>query len=134
MGYEATRHWRILIFMQRLFSMFPDAAPGLGLLLLRLSAATSLFLDGFSRGHGLPGWIQPTAIVLSLALVAGYLTPIAAAIGLLCDGLMWVRLGANTQSAIVAALDMMALALIGPGAFSADAYRYGRRILVPPPN
>ena len=114
--------------------MFPDAAPGIGLLLLRLSAATSLFPGSTSRGHGLPAWIQAAAIVLSIALVAGYLTPITAALGLLCDGLMWVRLGVNTQSALIAALDMMALALIGPGAFSADAYRYGRRILVPPPN
>jgi hypothetical protein len=119
--------------MQRLFSMFPDAAPGIGLLLLRFSAATSLLLGGFSRGHGFPSWIQATAIVLSIALVAGYMTPIATTIGLLCDGLLWFRLGVNAQSAILIALDMTALALIGPGAFSADAFRYGRRILVPPP-
>jgi putative oxidoreductase len=104
------------------------------LLCLRFSAAISLVLGSFSHGHGLPNWIQATAIFLSIALLAGYMTPIAAAIGLLCDGLMWFRLGVSAHSAILVGLDMTALALIGPGAFSADAYRYGRRILVPPPN
>ena len=127
------RTWRNLIAVQRLFSMFPQGWPGIGLLLLRSSVAIALLVEGLCRRQGLPGWIQVAAVLLPIAFFAGYMTPIAAAIGLLCHGLIWLKLGLNAASAIFVALDMMALALVGPGAYSLDAYRYGRRVLVFPP-
>ena len=76
--------------MQRLFSMFPPGLPGIGLLLLRSSVAIALLLEGY--GHR-PGWIPAAAIVLSITLLAGYVTPIAAGIGLLFHGLIWLTSG-----------------------------------------
>lgn len=110
--------------------MFPQGWPGVGLLLMRLSVAMSLVLEGFCRRQGLPGWIQFCAILLSITLFVGYLTPLAAAIGLVCHGLIWFRLGANEAAAAIIVLDTVALACLGPGAYSVDAYRFGRRILV----
>ena len=113
--------------------MFPPGLPGLALLLLRASAAIALLLDGYGHRHGLPGWVQGAAIVLSIGLSVGYLTPIAATLAFVCHGLIWFVLGAD--SAVVAAvfcLDALAVALLGPGAYSADSYRFGRRLVVLP--
>src|SRR5215813_11607436 len=56
--------------VQRLFSMFPAGSPGIGLLLLRVSVAIALLLEGY--GHRQPGWIHAAAILLSITLFAGY--------------------------------------------------------------
>jgi hypothetical protein len=123
--------------VQRLFSMFPPGLPGLALLLLRASAAIALLLDGYGHRHGLPGWVQGATILLSIALSVGYLTPIAAMLAFACHGLIWLALGVDsTTAAIVFSLDALAVALLGPGAYSADSYRFGRRVVVlpqPPP-
>ena len=120
--------------MQRLFSMFPPGLPGLALLLLRASAAIALLLDGYGHRHELPGWMQGAAVLISVALSVGYLTPIAATLALACHGLIWFDLGVDsTVVAVVFSLDAVALALLGPGAYSVDSYRFGRRLVVLPP-
>jgi hypothetical protein len=121
--------------MQRLFSMFPAGLPGIALLLLRSSVAIGLLLDDYYHRQGLSGWTQGAAILLSLALFAGYLTPVAAAIGLLLHGLIWFKLGGGAAAAeVILCLDMTALAVLGPGAYSVDASRFGRRVIVWPPD
>ena len=120
--------------MQRLFSMFPPGWPGIGLLSLRSSVAIALMAENYGHRQGLPGWIQGAVILLSLTLFAGYLTPIAAAIGLLLHSLIWFKSGGSSAAvAIIVSLEMLAVALLGPGAYSVDAYRFGRRIVVLPP-
>jgi hypothetical protein len=100
---------------------------------MRFSVAIALLVEGFCRRQGLPVWMQLCATLLSVALSAGYMTPIAAAIGLICHVLIWFRLGANSVAAIIIFLDITALAFLGPGGYSVDACRFGRRLLVPPP-
>ncbi len=120
--------------MQRLFSMFPQGWPGIGLLFLRSSVAIALLAEQYCERQALPGWIQAAAILLSITLFAGYMTPIAAAIGLLLQGLCWSRSGGGSAAiAIIISLDTAALALLGPGSYSIDAFRFGRRVLVLPP-
>jgi hypothetical protein len=117
--------------MQRLFSMFPPGLPGVGLLLLRSSVAIALLLEG----HRQPGWIQAAAILLSITLFAGYVTPIAAGIGLLFHGLIWLTSGGGSAALLsIVSLDITALALLGPGAYSVDASLFGRRVVVLPPS
>lgn len=120
--------------VQRLFSTFPPGWPGVGLLILRCSVAIAmLFESGFSHPVS-PGWIQALAILLSIALFAGYMTPIAAAICLFFHALIWCRLGVGSMAlAIIMCLDLIALALLGPGGYSVDAFRFGRRVIVVPP-
>jgi putative oxidoreductase len=120
--------------VQRLFFMFPAGWPGVGLLFLRSSVAIALLVEAYCHRQHPPSWMQGAAIVLSTTLFAGYLTPISAAIGLLLHALIWSRLGAaNAATAIVVSLDVIALALLGPGAYSIDSFRFGRRVVAVPP-
>lgn len=120
--------------VQRLFSMFPQGLPGLALLLLRISVATALLIDNYSHRRDLSGWIQAAAIVISLASSVGYLTPVVAVVSLVFHALIWFSLGNGSVAfAAIISLDAIALALLGPGAYSVDSYRFGRRVVVLPP-
>jgi len=105
------------------------------LLLLRSSAAIALLVENHGHRQDLPVWLKSAAIILSITLIAGYLTPIAAAIGLLIHGLIWLTLGGGSAaSVIIISLDLIALALLGPGAYSVDASLFGRRLVILPPS
>ena len=120
--------------MQRLFFMFPHGLPGLALLLLRVAVAIALLMQ--SSGH--PQWFSSTllatALLLSIVILLGYWTPIVAIIALVLHGLVWLATSVDSAAVtLVFCLDAMALALLGPGAYSLDSYRFGRRLVVPPP-
>jgi len=129
--------------LQRLFSSFPNGAPGLGLLLLRLAVGTSLLVQGVRAlservAATWAGGLAALSILDACALVTGTLTPAA---GLLATGLSVARRlaldapGRGIDSAAaLALLAVMALtvALLGPGAYSVDARLFGRREIVVP--
>jgi uncharacterized membrane protein YphA (DoxX/SURF4 family) len=120
--------------VQRLFSMFPAGLPGLALLLLRASVATALLVDNYSHRGELSGWIQAAAMLISVASSVGYLTPVVAVMSLVFHALIWSGLGIGSVAfAAMISLDAIALALLGPGAYSVDSYRFGRRVVVLPP-
>lgn len=118
--------------LQRTFSTFPGGAPGAGLLLLRGAAGLAALLQG-------GWWLAHSAFVYGLlaivcgaALLIGALTPIAAAL----VGLQSVAVALSQfpsflphtkLSAVLLAVIAVALVLLGPGAFSLDARRFGRR-------
>lgn len=134
MEYAGAHQWSTLGWVQRLYTMFPPGLPGVALLILRASVAIALLVDHYGHRHGFSDWMLAAAIVLSLALCLGFLTPIAAMSGLFLHGMSWLALGLDSAAlAATVALDALALALLGPGGYSVDAYRFGRRLVVLPP-
>jgi hypothetical protein len=133
-GYAPIRRKGILQTVQRLFSMFPLGWPGLALLLLRGSVATAVLLEGYGHRQGLSGWMLGALTLLSACLCAGFLTPIVAILAMLFHVLAWSSLSIDgAEITAIALLDALALAMLGPGAYSIDAYRFGRRVVVLPP-
>lgn len=114
--------------MTRPFFLYPGGPAGAALVLLRLSTATSSV--GVALSVARHGWPCVVPLVLiAAALVLGIGTRIAAAICvLLALGVMASGAGA-LMTAIVHLLDAMALAMLGPGALSIDARRYGLRVI-----
>jgi putative oxidoreductase len=114
--------------------MFPTGLPGLALLLLRASVAIALVTRAYIHRPELAGWTQAAVILISLVISAGYLTPIVALMALALHAFLWSALGAgNDAMVIIILLDAVALVLLGPGAYSIDSYRFGRRVVVLPP-
>ena len=114
--------------------MFPTGLPGLALLLLRASVAVALLAEGYTHRQDIPSWLEAAALLVSVVLSAGYLTPIVALIGLAYHGFVWWAVGpASAVAAAVVSLDTIALALLGPGAYSIDSYLFGRRVVILPP-
>jgi hypothetical protein len=116
--------------VQRLFSMFPTAGPGVGLLLLRLAVALALVAGAVDPTPLAPlGLVSPIAVMLG----AGLMTPILA-VG--AAALHVVRIAVDPLMTSMLAPHVMvaaAVALLGPGAYSLDARRFGRRLVVTPP-
>ena len=114
--------------------MFPPGWPGLALILLRVSVATALLLQGYGQRLWLSGWMLGVVVPLCACLCVGFLTPIVAILALLFHVLAWSSLSSDGAGMTAIALpDALALALLGPGAYSIDAHRFGRRVVVLPP-
>ena len=120
--------------------------PGIGLILLRLGVAVGTILEGIC---GLIGSSEPTPAlwaigllecVVGLALLIGFLTPIAGFFAMIGNAeigfSLILRLGAIADARIVNAIYLavmsLALILLGPGAFSLDARLFGRREIIIP--
>ena len=111
--------------------MFPTGLPGIALLLLRTSVAMAVVVSSYRQDPS--SWLQATALVAAAGLLAGYLTPIVAVVALVVQVFGWSALGLDSAAwAAVISLDAIALALIGPGAYSIDGYLFGRRVVVLP--
>lgn len=79
------------------------------------------------------------AVVSGLAVLAGFMTPVAgvvAGLATLAIVATWVPPGASgfidRLAALILAIDAAALALLGPGALSMDARLFGRREIIIP--
>jgi uncharacterized membrane protein YphA (DoxX/SURF4 family) len=123
--------------LRRLFSTFADGWPGAGLLFMRAVAAIALIAPSTATllQGGLP-FAQVSrevfSIVTGLLLLVGLWTPI---VGSLAALLALVNVGTqygDVWAEILAGTLGVALALLGPGAWSVDARLFGwKRIDVP---
>jgi putative oxidoreductase len=116
--------------LQRLFSAFPNSWPGGGLLLQRVVTAVLLFWSGLA-------WIvetPPSALTCphvigasaGILLLLGLWTPVCGIVIAVVE--MWIFLsGLGGGFSIMLATSGIALAMIGPGAWSLDAHLFGRK-------
>jgi hypothetical protein len=116
--------------------MFPEGWPGIGLLLLRATAAFPLLRDCTAllvatRSPALVT-MEVAGLAIAALLLAGLFTPVSGlllAVVEVCLAFQFVK--DFPVHAIAAALGI-SLAMIGPGAWSIDAFFFGRkRIQIP---
>src|SRR6476660_9144569 len=110
--------------MQRLYSMFPQGGPGVGLLLLRLATAAMFALNithRFNFSSPALYWAVVSLIAL-LSLCLGFLTPILAVIaGVTAVANLFLVDQPGNVVYILRILTAGALFFLGPGAYSVDA-------------
>jgi putative oxidoreductase len=122
--------------LQRLFSTFPDGWPGHGLLLLRLGAGISLICFGIAALSGALG--DPVAVAREsvaaaggIVLLAGLWTPLSGALVAMDE--LWIASSRHFSQQgdlpihILLAVMSAGVAMLGPGAWSVDAYLFGRK-------
>jgi putative oxidoreductase len=118
--------------MRRLFSTFAHGAPGVGLLLMRLSAGMALIVLGVSELLAGPPLravlLQSLSLGLGILLLAGLWTPVAGTL-VAAEALWNIFSSGHPWRWILLATLGAALALTGPGAWSIDAYVFGWRRL-----
>ena len=119
--------------MQRLFSTFPNSWPGAGLLILRLVAGFCLVGVGATLadlGNSAALWLRCASFVAAALLWLGLATPVAGTIDAAIQVGIMILDKRYDSSFIVAAALGLALAMLGPGAWSLDARVFGRKRIV----
>ena len=115
--------------MRRLFSTFAHGVPGIGLLLLRLTTGGALIYHGVTplvrHAPFAPAAVRALLILLGVLLLAGLWTPIAGALVAVITLWEMVSHPAFRSQFAWIAIIVAALALLGPGAWSVDAWLYG---------
>ena len=115
--------------LRRLFSNFARGWPGIGLLFMRAVVGIELVSHAVLRLETcLPvksAIIHVFAITVGLSLLAGFWTPIAGFLVMILE--IWnafAQPGDQWANILLATMGV-ALALIGPGALSIDAWQFG---------
>ena len=120
--------------MQRLFSNFADGWPGGGLLTQRLLLGAVLLYSCFACLSARCGTLVPQSIaaLAGVFLLAGLWTPVAGVLVAIAEA--WIAFSIPNRTALPAILGVLgaSLAMIGPGAWSLDAWLFGRKHIEPP--
>ena len=121
--------------MRRLFSTFAHGAPGVGLLLLRFVVALAVVFHAVTALRGASIELAAVCVltgVVGVLLFFGLWTPIAGTLlAILATSSAFLH-RADPWSCIFLGSLGAALALLGPGAWSVDAYLFGwKRVELP---
>lgn len=122
--------------MQRLFSTFASGWPGGGLLAQRLLLGITQVYCFFACVNATPvcGTVVPQSIgaLAGILLLAGLWTPVAGILVAIMEA--WTAFSLPASAALPAVLAVLgaSLAMIGPGAWSLDAWLFGRKHIEPP--
>ena len=115
--------------MQRLFSTFARGWPGVGLLLLRVAAGSSLIAPSILVLRNTPtfgtGFFQLFIATAGLLLITGLWTPVVATLMALAELWRIISRHGDPASEILLCTLALAIALLGPGAWSIDARLFG---------
>ena len=115
--------------MRRLFSTFARGAPGVGLLLIRVVAGTTLIAHAVAMLTAGPEVASAVLHLLTagigILLLIGLWTPVAGALTALDAAWLAFSSPGDAQFYILLAALATALALLGPGAWSVDARLFG---------
>jgi hypothetical protein len=129
--------------LRRLYSSFPGGLPGAGLLLLRITVGLGIFIQASSwliepqtsnTGMWAPALL---ALIIGVSFILGFLTPLAGYVSALA-GIATRLLHPEWSTSMTSLLGVcplvmvVAITLLGPGAFSLDAYFFGRRRIIVP--
>ncbi len=112
--------------------MFPTGAAGAALVLLRLSVAATVVVQ-FLRywPTNFPAWSVWSVALMALPLVIGIYTPLMSALCGLFELIFLTYVDQPDWPFLVSSIVYaIALALLGPGAYSFDGRRFGRRLIV----
>ena len=129
--------------MRRWYSTFPGGLPGAGLLLLRITIGGGLLIHVFSwliepqtskDGIWAPSLL---ALVIGISFILGFLTPLVGSVSALAGiAIRWLHPEWSASMTGLLGLSplaiVIAITLLGPGAFSLDAYFFGRRKIIVP--
>jgi uncharacterized membrane protein YphA (DoxX/SURF4 family) len=116
--------------------MFPHGAPGIALLVLRISVATVLAINAVTDGWGVSSnrilfvIALASAVSLSIGLLTPYLSGLAAAFAV---ANLLTGAHARDYLYVFPIFDALILSVLGPGAYSLDARLFGRKVTVMPP-
>jgi Trk-type K+ transport system membrane component len=129
--------------LQRWYRTFPHGLPGIGLLVLRIAVgaklliqASALVLDPQAQKLGV--WLLvPLVVGMAASFMLGFLTQLVAGLSALAGVAIYLWHPAWASSFLsFLSFDTvgvaLAMALLGPGAISLDAYFFGRRKIVIP--
>jgi hypothetical protein len=114
--------------------MFPAGLPGAALFLLRLCVIGMLF-DSTVQGSssGVSPWRIVALALTGLFLLSGAFTPIATLLSIILEAFSWPTWDMlRSFEFSIQVLVMIALFLLGPGAYSIDSRMFGRRLILPP--
>jgi putative oxidoreductase len=119
--------------VQRLFSTFPNGWPGRGLLVLRLAVGGMLLANGIAwlaaapqRNGTAPAIV---GIAAGLLMLIGLWTPVGSVLAVISQSWTLLVGGVMLQTAILLLSISVAVAMLGPGAWSIDSLLFGRRRL-----
>jgi len=108
--------------------MFPNAGPGIALLLLRVCVGTALISGTATPVEAMaPIWCDA---LLAALLSLGVFTPFIAAACAVLEAARFVSAGSSHLELAVFAGNAVSLVLLGPGAYSLDGRRFGRRVIL----
>jgi uncharacterized membrane protein YphA (DoxX/SURF4 family) len=115
--------------VQRLFSTFPGSWPGFGLLILRITVGVVPFdaiMEALARFDAHAGWIALSILgLLAGCVVLGLVTPVVAP--LFVVGALVISRTKEWPEWLAIAGGGLSLMMLGPGAWSLDAWLFGRK-------
>jgi len=114
--------------MRHVGPFFPGGGTGAGLLLVRMSVGASLLIA--ASADNLPSFRLSVALILSVPIAIGYGTRIATVLSICLTSYLCVIDHGPLLSSTPQIVTALALVCTGPGAFSVDAYAFGRSTIV----